>query len=38
MASALKQRAVTSIWLPQTLSRDAERLAAEEGRTKSELI
>jgi len=38
MGTVTKQRSVTSIWLPSTLSHEAGRLAEREGRTKSELI
>ena len=33
-----KERQVTTIWLPPTLARSAEKVAEQEGRTKSELI
>ena len=33
-----KERQVTTIWFPQALAREAERVADKEGRTKSELI
>lgn len=33
-----QERDITTIWLPQTLAKEAGALAEKEGRTKSELI